>query len=111
MKLPAFYLFIIAGKGAVYSYDPVGSFEREHYRAGGSAASLIQPFLDSQIGRKNHKDLPGTNIDITLEEAVKMTKDAFTAATERDIYTGDFVEIWKITAAGLETELFPLRKD
>lgn len=37
------------GKGAVYSYDPVGSFERESYRAGGSASALIQPFLDNQV--------------------------------------------------------------
>jgi 20S proteasome alpha/beta subunit len=33
----------------VYSFDPVGSFEREPYRAGGSGASLIQPFLDNQV--------------------------------------------------------------
>lgn len=37
------------GVGAVYSFDPVGSFEREQYRAGGSAAALIQPFLDNQV--------------------------------------------------------------
>lgn len=37
------------GRGAVYSYDPVGSFEREPFRAGGSAAALIQPFLDNQV--------------------------------------------------------------
>lgn len=33
----------------MYSFDPVGSFEREPYRAGGSGASLIQPFLDNQV--------------------------------------------------------------
>lgn len=98
------------GKGAVYSFDPVGSFEREKYRAGGSAASLIQPLLDSQIGKKNRTDADSIP-EYTLEEAVQITKDAFTSAAERDIYTGDFVEIWKITAAGMETELFPLRRD
>lgn len=101
-----FYL----GKGAVYSFDPVGSFEREKYRAGGSAASLIQPLLDSQIGKKNRTDADSIP-EYTLEEAVQITKDAFTSAAERDIYTGDFVEIWKITATGMETELFPLRRD
>lgn len=40
---------MILGVGAVYSFDPVGSFEREGYRAGGSGASLIQPFLDNQV--------------------------------------------------------------
>ena len=37
------------GKGAVFSYDPVGNFERENWRAGGSASHLIQPFLDNQV--------------------------------------------------------------
>lgn len=34
------------GKGALYSYDPVGSYERESCRAAGAASSLIMPFLD-----------------------------------------------------------------
>ena len=38
-----------SGKGVVYSFDPVGSYERQLCRAGGSAASLIQPFLDNQV--------------------------------------------------------------
>lgn len=37
------------GTGAVYSYDPVGSYERESCRAAGAAQSLIQPFLDNQV--------------------------------------------------------------
>lgn len=37
------------GKGAVYTYDPVGSYERESCRCAGSASSLIQPFLDNQV--------------------------------------------------------------
>jgi len=41
------------GKGAVYSFDPVGSYEREQCRAGGAAASLIMPFLDNQVKLQN----------------------------------------------------------
>lgn len=37
------------GKGAVYCYDAIGSFERERYRTSGSASALIQPFLDNQV--------------------------------------------------------------
>lgn len=37
------------GRGAVYSYDPVGSYEREEYRAGGSAGAILQPLLDNQV--------------------------------------------------------------
>lgn len=96
------------GVGAVYSFDPVGSFEREGYRAGGSAAALIQPFLDNQIGGKN---LAIPQPELTLEYAIKITKDAFTSAAERDIHTGDFVEIWVITSAGVQVEKFDIRKD
>ncbi|THG96089.1 hypothetical protein EW026_g5679 [Hermanssonia centrifuga] len=38
------------GSGAVYSFDPVGSYEREACRAAGAAQSLVQPFLDNQVG-------------------------------------------------------------
>ncbi len=33
----------------MYSYDPVGSYEREEFRAGGTAAALLQPLLDNQV--------------------------------------------------------------
>lgn len=40
---------VYAGTGAVYSFDPVGSYERETCRAAGPAQSLVQPFLDNQV--------------------------------------------------------------
>ena len=39
----------LLGTGAVYSFDPVGSYEREACRAAGAAQSLVQPFLDNQV--------------------------------------------------------------
>lgn len=49
--------FFHSGKGCVFSFDPVGSYERETYRAGGSASAMLQPLLDNQvffnIGGKN----------------------------------------------------------
>jgi 20S proteasome subunit beta 6 len=33
----------------VYSFDPVGSYERETCRAAGAAQNLVQPFLDNQV--------------------------------------------------------------
>ncbi|XP_065917110.1 proteasome subunit beta type-1-like [Dysidea avara] len=97
------------GKGCVYSFDPVGSYERETYRAGGSSASMLQPLLDNQIGFKNQ-----TGVDkepITREKAVSLIKDVFISAAERDIYTGDGLKIHIISAEGIETELIPLRRD
>lgn len=42
-------IMTIVGTGAVYSFDPVGSYEREACRAAGAAQSLVQPFLDNQV--------------------------------------------------------------
>ena len=92
----------------MYSFDPVGSFERESYRAGGSAASLIQPFLDSVVGFKNRTAGP---VDLTVEDAVKIAKDAFSAAAERDIQTGDNLDIWILHQDRAVRERFQLRKD
>lgn len=97
------------GVGCCYSYDPVGSYERETFRAGGSAASLLQPLLDNQIGRKNQQNVPLT--PLSKEYVVKLVKDVFTSAGERDIYTGDEVEIKVITHAGVTVERFALRRD
>ena len=41
----------LTGSGAVYSFDPVGSYEREACRAAGAAQSLVQPFLDNQVSQ------------------------------------------------------------
>lgn len=86
----------------------MGSFEREQYRAGGSASSLIQPFLDSRIGQKNSHN--GKTI-IDLDEAVKIAKDAFHGASERDIYTGDHLQLFIMTLDGIRSDSVELRKD
>jgi 20S proteasome subunit beta 6 len=97
------------GRGCVFSFDPVGSFERETARAGGSASSLIQPFLDNQVMQKNHEG--GSPQMLSIEDALKIVKDAFTSATERDIYTGDYLQLWITTKDGTRSEVYPLKKD
>ncbi|GAA53599.1 20S proteasome subunit beta 6, partial [Clonorchis sinensis] len=37
------------GRGAVYRYDPVGSFERVKCAAAGSSGVILQPFLDHRL--------------------------------------------------------------
>ena len=46
-----------------------------------------------------------------MEDALDLVKDAFAAATERDIYTGDAVEIVVVQPSGTTTEVMQLRKD
>lgn len=97
------------GKGCVYSFDPVGSYEREVYRAKGSASAMLQPLLDNQIGGKNQQ---GHTIGpMPVKKCIAMVKDVFTSAAERDIYTGDSIIISVVTKDGIKSEQFPLRKD
>lgn len=108
------------GKGALYSYDPVGSYEREQCRAAGAAASLIMPFLDNQVNFKNQYIL-GSGEGHALEgrkpeplprqEVEQLVRDAFTSAVERHIEVGDGLQMLVITKDGIEEISSPLKKD
>lgn len=99
------------GKGVLYSYDPIGHFEKHTYRAVGSSATLIQPFLDNIVGLKNIRGFYPEPADLSVEEALKLVKDVFVSAGERDIYVGDRVHIQVITASGIQNYSHPLRRD
>ncbi|VDM65583.1 unnamed protein product [Strongylus vulgaris] len=74
------------GKGAVFSYDPIGCIERIVYAATGAAEPMMIPFLDCQ--------------------------DAFRTAAEREISTGDKIHL-VIAEAGkpIQQLHLPLRED
>ncbi|KAH8822617.1 nucleophile aminohydrolase [Flagelloscypha sp. PMI_526] len=88
------------GSGAVYSFDPVGSYEREACRAAGSAQSLVQPFLDNQIYFKNQVAAAGAPhpTHLPLNEVLSLVIDSFTSATERHIEVGDGLEMFVVLA-------------
>ncbi|KAF8326970.1 proteasome subunit [Cantharellus anzutake] len=88
------------GTGAVYSFDPVGSYEREACRAAGAASSLIQPFLDNQIYFKNQVAITVPHPQhLPLLDVLSLVTDSFTSATERHIEVGDGLEIYVVVAA------------
>jgi len=97
------------GKGAVFSYDPVGSYDRCTMKCAGSAASLIQPFLDNQIQRQHIQN--DTPPKLTRERARQLAVDAFVSACERETNTGDAVCITIVDKDGLHEEVLPLRRD
>lgn len=101
------------GRGAVYSYDAVGSHERVGYSCQGSGKDLIQPVLDNQLKAASPLVLPPRDwmTAMSLEDAVDLIKDAFVSAGERDIYTGDRVEILIITKEGIQEDSLDLKKD
>lgn len=120
------------GKGAVYGYDAVGSYKRDDYGCMGSGQNFIMPILDNlvrnpcskfkkshtfllmtslcffQIGHKNRLD---EKKQLSEEEIVAIVKEVFVIATERDIYTGDSVEIKVVRKEGVKSETFQLKKD
>jgi len=103
------------GKGALFSYDPVGCVERQQCISEGTASSLLQPFLDNQIYGKNLGKPVGTAEfappAITKERAVMVIKDAFISAAERNVNTGDGIQIQVIDKDGIQESVFPLRRD
>ncbi|WIA18407.1 hypothetical protein OEZ86_001990 [Tetradesmus obliquus] len=101
------------GKGAVYTYDAIGSYERTGYSCQGSGKDLMQPVLDNQLKAASPLLVPARNSTTTLplEQAIDLVKDAFVSAGERDIYTGDYVEVLIITKDGIRREELQLKLD
>lgn len=111
------------GRGVLWSYDAVGSVGACRYDCDGSGKSILQPLLDNQAGFKNQSQEekqpkpsaipqnPPEVPPISLETAKNLLKDGFTACVERDIFTGDSLDIFTITKDGVAYENVPLKRD
>lgn len=98
------------GKGVVYGYDAIGSYGSDKALAQGSGAHMILPFLDAEVSGYNnpkHSQKPPLSID----RAIDTVELAFKSAAERDIATGDKLEILVVTAEGVRKEWRQLRRD
>lgn len=63
------------------------------------------------MGWKERRRPGAMGENYSLEDSLELMKDAFTSAGERDIYTGDFVDICVITSEGIRTIKFELKLD
>jgi len=104
------------GVGGVYHYDAIGNFERINvegqvygYTTSGSGSALAHAVLDQQIGEYN---VVGTKQKFfSNEQLVSLCKDVLSSTVERDIYTGDYAEIFLIDKTGMKKIDFELKKD
>ena len=94
----------------VYGYDAIGSYGSDKALAQGSGAHMIIPFLDAEVTGYNnpkHSEKP----PLTVNSAVELVHTAFKSCAERDIYTGDKLEILIVTKDGIQKEWRQLRRD
>lgn len=94
------------GKGQLFSYDPIGTIELVDYDAHGTGLPLAAPILDSAFGRIHRNTVEREYPSIDFAKSV--ARDAMCSVTERDVYTGDKVEIAVISAEGLKIESYSL---
>ena len=109
------------GKGALYSYDPAGSYKRDECAAAGAAASLIMPFLDNQVSFNNQYGMgkgdesmqsdPRPNELLSRDTVIDLVKDAFANATERHIEVGDGLQLMLLSKEGIQEVFTPLKRD
>lgn len=91
------------GSFVCYGYDAVGSFDENPYGAQGSGNELITPVLDNIVNR---------NPNLPENEAVRLVLETMNGCANRDIFTGDKVEIMVMRADGtLSVQEEDLRKD
>lgn len=91
------------GTFTCYGYDAVGSFDEAPYGSTGSGNQLITPVLDNIIGR---------NPNLNEKEALRLALDTMNGTANRDIYTGDKLEIMILRSDGtFSVHEEELRKD
>ena len=93
----------------MYGFDYVGSFDVVASTCCGSGRQLVQPVLDNQLNEETRGVVRAVGSEAS--ETVALLKDAFLSGGERDIYTGDAVDIYVITKDGIKTERFELKAD
>ena len=82
---------------------------------GGDWAFFVQShdpsskFLTHQVGFKNMQNVE--HVPLSLDRAMRLVKDVFISAAERDVYTGDALRICIVTKEGVREETVPLRND
>ncbi|RLG80602.1 MAG: proteasome subunit beta [Thermoprotei archaeon] len=87
------------GKPEVFVLDPVGSLIEEKYVALGSGGRVALGYIEP-----NYRD------DISIEDAKKLVVGAIKTAIERDVLSGDGVDLLVITRSGYSLEEYVFKR-
>ena len=92
----------------MYGYDAIGSYDKLTYGVQGSGSELGAPILDNQFVGHNYlvKTLPEDVATVT-----DAAKDILNSIAERDIYTGDGVELVLVDHTGVHVRREAIRRD
>lgn len=96
------------GQGIVYGYDAIGSYDKLTYGVQGSGSELGSPILDNQFVGHNFL-IKQVAPDVKVAEDT--AKDIINSIAERDIYTGDQVEIVIVDRNGVRVKRDAIRRD
>lgn len=96
------------GAGVVYGYDAIGSFDSLTYGAQGTGVSMAAPLMDNQFVGHNHLV---TKLAEDRQHVEDVAKDVINSIAERDIYTGDGVELCLIDSTGIHFKREAVRRD
>jgi len=96
------------GEGIVFGYDAIGSWDKLTYGVQGSGSELGAPILDNQFVGHNFLSKQTAQDKQSAEDTAK---DIINSIAERDIYTGDGVEIVIIDSTGVHFKREAIRRD
>lgn len=57
-----------------HSFGLVGSYQRDSFKAGGSASAMLQPLFDNQVGLKSKQNME--HVPLSLDRAMRLMKEA-----------------------------------
>ena len=95
----------VVGRPVIYTLDPLGSVLPDEYAAVGTGAEAALGVMDPQLGGGGED---GASSGMSREEAVKLAVKAVKAATMRDSFSGDGIDIMVIDKDGASSETAPV---
>lgn len=88
-------------EGCVFSYDAIGSFEKNYMSCVGSAQAQIQPILDGIFQKKS---LDQYSDIFSIIHIKKLIKHIFLKISNRNINVGDGLQIFVVSKKGIFLE-------